>query len=200
MPFTDTQARKRIRKNLRLWWNECTPAERAHGRTWYTEAQAYAQELAREFDCSTARAAQVISALSPNNVWERNKRDAHAVMQAVHEGVPASEIKCCTYGANKLKAYAIAQGHKEIEPSSRKTYAFARNVSTLDPAYVTVDKWHMRAVQSASKEPKELRTQVTPVQYDAVAQETCRVAQELGVQGHELQAAVWVAIRRRWGR
>ena len=145
MPFTDTQARKRIRKNLRLWWNECTPAERAHGRTWYTEAQAYAQELAREFDCSTARAAQVISALSPNNVWERNKRDAHAVMQAVHEGVPASEVKCCTYGANKLKAYAIAQGHKEIEPSSRKTYAFARNVSTLDPAYVTVDKWHMRA-------------------------------------------------------
>jgi len=118
----------------------------------------------------------------------------------VHEGVPASEVKCCTYGANKLKAYAIAQGHKEIEPSSRKTYAFARNVSTLDPAYVTVDKWHMRAVQSASKEPKELRTQVTPVQYDAVAQETCRVAQELGVQGHELQAAVWVAIRRRWGR
>jgi hypothetical protein len=200
MPFTDTQARKRIRKNLRLWWNECTPDERAHGRTWYTEAQAYAQELAREFDCSTARAAQVISALSPNNVWERNKRDAHAVMQAVHEGVPASEVKCCTYGANKLKAYAIAQGHKEIEPSSRKTYAFARNVSTLDPAYVTVDKWHMRAVQSASKQPKDLRTQVTPVQYDAVAQETCRVAQELGVHGHELQAAVWVAIRRRWGR
>ena len=58
----------------------------------------------------------------------------------------------------------------------------------------------MRAVQSASKQPKELRTQVTPVQYDAVAEETRKVAQELGVEGYELQAAVWVAIRRRWGR
>ena len=200
MPFTDTQARKRIRKNLRLWWNECTPDERAHGRTWYAEAQAYAQELAREFDCTTARAAQVISAVSPNNVWERNKRDAHAVMQAVRDGVPASAVKCCTYDANKLKAFAIAQGKTEIQPKSRKTYAFAQNVGTQAPEYVTIDKWHLRAVQTLSKQPKEVRTQVTPLQYDAVAEETRKVARELGVEGYELQAAVWVAIRDRWGR
>jgi hypothetical protein len=200
MPFTDTAARKRIRKNLRHWWNECTTQERANGRTWYVEAQAYAQELANEFGCTRARAAQVISAVSPNNVWERNKRDAHAVLRAVRDGVPASEVKCCTYDANKLKAFAIAQGAREIEPKSRKTYSFARNVDALDREHVTVDKWHMRACQTTSKQPKDVRTQVTVNQYDAVAEETRRVAQELGVHGHELQAAVWVAIRERWSR
>lgn len=200
MPFTDTQARKRIRKNLRLWWAECTPQERAHGRTWYAEAQAYAQELANEFGCTRARAAQVISAVSPNNVWERNKRDAHAVLRAVRDGVPASKVKCCTYDSNKLKAFAIAQGTREIEPKSRKTYAFARNVDALDREHVTVDKWHMRACQTTSKQPKDVRTQVTPNQYDAVAEETCKVAREMGVDGHVLQAAVWVAIRNRWSR
>jgi hypothetical protein len=200
MPFTDTQARKRIRKNLRHWWNECTTQERAHGRTWYAEAQAYAQELADEFDISRTRASMVISAVSPNNVWERNKIDARTILQAVRDGVPAKDIKCCTYDANKNKAYAIAQGERTIEHKSRKTYSFAHNVDTLSPDHVTVDKWHMRAVQTTSKQPKDVRTQVTPVQYDAVAEETCRVARELGVDGHVLQAAVWVTIRDRWGR
>ena len=104
------------------------------------------------------------------------------------------------YDANKLKAFAIAQGTREIEPKSRKTYSFARNVDALDRAHVTVDKWHMRACQTTSKQPKEVRTQVTANQYDAVAEETCKVAREMGVDGHVLQAAVWVAIRNRWSR
>jgi hypothetical protein len=51
-----------------------------------------------------------VSALSPNNRWERNKVDAKAVLRAVRDGVDCADVKVCTYDANKRKAFEIAKG------------------------------------------------------------------------------------------
>jgi len=192
------KARKQMRANLRTWWSEATDEERTDGSVWYAEAQAFAQALSKEFNVSRECAAGVVSALSPNNKWERNKVDARAVFVAVRDGVPAEAVKVCTYNANKLKAFEIAKGNRKILQKSPKTYAFARNVGEQDTSFVTIDKWHLRACQTASKKPKECKEACTPAQYRALMDDCLSVARELGVDGHVLQATVWVTIRNRW--
>ena len=194
------QARKTMRANLRKWWQESTIGEKAEGAVWYAEAQAFAGHLSQKFNVSRECAAGVVSALSPNNRWERNKMDADAVLTAVRDGVPVDQVRVCTYDANKLKAFEIAKGNRQILQKSPKTYAFARNVGEMDPMFVTIDKWHLRACQTASKSPRNCREACTPAQYRALQADCLKVAQEYGVDGHVLQATVWLTIRNRWNR
>jgi hypothetical protein len=142
--------------------------------------------------------AGTISALSPNNKWPRNLQDTANVLAAVVEDRPADSVKVCTYNANKLKAFEIARGNQQILKQSPKTYAFAKNVGELDPEFVTVDVWHLRACQTRSLSRKKVAESVTPLQYKIIAEETKKVAKEFGLKGYEFQAIVWVTIRNRW--
>ena len=192
------KARKSMRANLRKWWSESTDAEREHGRQWYTDAQDFAKQLSQEFNVSREVAAGVISALSPNNRWERNKVDAKTVLRAVRDGIECADVKVCTYDANKSKAFAIAMGNQTILRKSPKTYAFARNVGEMDEDFVTIDKWHLRACQTTAKSPRKCREACTAKQYQLLQSDCLAVARELGVSGHVLQATIWVTIRNRW--
>ena len=132
-----------ILRNLRGWLSLATPDDIEAGLSWYRDAMEYAKYLSVEFNVSRKVAAGVISALSPNNKWERNKIDAFTVLQAVRDGQDPGSVSVCTYGANKRKAFAIAMGNESILRKSPKTYAFAMNVGENSPDHVTVDKWHM---------------------------------------------------------
>ena len=190
--------RKRSRSNLRMWWTEATEDEKLQGVVWYSEAQHFAKQLSVEFNVSRECAAGVISALSPNNKWERNKVDAKAVLRAVGEGLTHTDVKVCTYDANKIKAFEIAKGNQQILKQSPKTYAFARNVGEMDEAFVTIDKWHLRACQTTSKSPRECKETCTAKQYRLLQADCIKVAREYGVKPHVLQATVWTTIRNRW--
>jgi len=196
--LSDVKHRKAMRSNLRKWWKESTSEEREAGMVWYSEAQEFAKELSMRFNVSRETAAGVVSALSPNNKWERNKVDAVAVFEAVQVGVTPDRVKVCTYNANKEKAFEIAKGNKKILKQSPKTYAFARNVGEMDEGFVTIDKWHLRACQTTSKKPKMCKESCTAKQYRLLQSDCLAVAKELGVSGHILQATVWVTIRNRW--
>ena len=195
---TSAQTRSIIRKNLRGWFNEATKEEMLSGLLWYAEAQRFSDYLSTTYNVSGEVAAGVISALSPNNKWPRNKVDAEAVLAAHTQGHDSESVRVCTYNANKRKAFAIASGDAAILKQSPKTYAFARNVGEQDGNYVTIDKWHLRACQTLAKEPKALQTSVTAKQYKVLQDETLKVAKEFGVTGYEFQAVVWVTIRNRW--
>ena len=192
------QERTKGRALLNFWYNESTPDERESGRTWYDEAKSYVNILSLRFDVPKLICAGVISSLSPNNKWERNKIDAHAVLDAVSKGTPPDQVKVCTYNNNKHKAFAIARGDMKILKQSPKTYAFARNISGEDTHQVTIDKWHLRAIQTRSKSPKECKTSVTPLQYKNLEKDCQKVAKKYGVKPSTLQAIVWVTIRNRW--
>jgi len=196
--LSDIKVRKAMRSNLRTWWNEATELEREAGVNWYSEAQSFAKELSVRFNVSREVAAGVISALSPNNKWERNKIDAVAVFEAVQAGVPMDRVKVCTYNANKEKAFEIAKGNQSILKQSPKTYAFARNVGEMDEAFVTIDKWHLRACQTISKKPKACKESCTAKQYRLLQDDCLKVAAEYGVSGHVFQATIWTTIRNRW--
>jgi len=189
---------KKYRSNLRTWYNRATKDEIKQGLVWYKDAMDFAKQLSTDYGVRGEVAAGVISALSPNNRWERNKYDAVQVLMAVRDNVPMDDVKVCTYDANKAKAFAIAKGDRKILTSSPKTYAFARNVGENDSDFVTIDKWHLRACQTSSKKSKTCRESVTPKQYRIIQQETVKVAKEMGVKAYQFQAIVWVTIRNQW--
>ena len=191
-------ALKAARRNLRIWYSRATREEIMAGTVWYSEAQQFARLMAQTYTVTGEVAAGVISALSPNNKWERNKYDTIQVFEAIKHGKTADEIKVCTYGANKRKAFAIALGDAKILKQSPKTYAFARNVGELDPNFVTIDKWHLRACQTSSLKSKQCRESVTPHQYKVLSEATVKVAAEFGVPAYVFQAIIWVTIRNRW--
>ena len=189
---------KKFRANLRTWYERKTDAELIEGLNWYNDAQKTAAILADVFKVERSVAAAVISALSPNNKWERNKLDAATVLSAVESGTPMESVKVCTYSSNKAKAFAIAKGETKISKTSPKTFAFAKTVGDLDERHVTIDKWHLRACQTASKSPVKVSESCSSKQYKQIESETAKVAAEYGIPAYKFQAVIWVVIRNRW--
>ena len=189
---------KKFRANLRTWYERKTEAELIEGLNWYNDAQKTAAILADVFKVERSVSAGVISALSPNNKWERNKLDAATVLSAIESGTPMDSVKVCTYNENKAKAFAIAKGEVKISQSSPKTFSFAKNVGDLDERYVTIDKWHLRACQTTSNKPVKACESCSAKQYKQIETETVKVAAEYGIPAYKFQAVVWVVIRKRW--
>lgn len=187
-------ATKRIMVHLR----RATPKELRDGMEWYDDAMAFAQLLSDTFGITRVIAAAIISALSPNNKWERNKVDAWALCQAYAKGLTLDDFKVCTYNSNKVRAWKIRSGEIKITKDSRKTYAFALNVGDRDESVVTLDKWMARAFSTTSLKPKDTPTSFTPKQYDRFEAHFVKVAKRLGYKPYELQAIVWVVMRNRW--
>tara|TARA_R100000005_G_C4967637_1_gene181818 strand:+ start:293 stop:895 length:603 start_codon:yes stop_codon:yes gene_type:complete len=187
-----------ILRNLRGWLSLATPDDIEAGLSWYRDAMEYAKYLSVEFNVSRKVAAGVISALSPNNKWERNKIDAFTVLQAVRDGQDPGSVSVCTYGANKRKAFAIAMGNESILRKSPKTYAFAMNVGENSPDHVTVDKWHMRACLTSSRKRVQVQESPTSMQYRRIERLTAQLARRRGFKGYELQAIIWVTIKNNW--
>lgn len=91
--------------------------ERADGASWYHRASVAAAEIAAECSLSVATVAGVIAALSPNNRWERNVRDAALLCRLFVAGGAAAAETCrvSTYSLNKRKALAILAGSHPLE-------------------------------------------------------------------------------------
>jgi len=192
---------RKILNCLERWLEKATPEQRYNGLRWYNEAQDWAKYLSETFGIDRYKTAGVISALSPRNKWERNKVDAFNVCQVWKDGKTENDVKVCTYGANKRKAFAILNGDTEITAKSPKTHAFAANVGLLASDFVTVDKWHIRACLCSPKEGiKDSVESCTPAQYRRLEAITLKLARKYGLKGYEVQAVIWVTIKENWGR
>ena len=182
---------KKIRENLRTYFDLATTEQIESGRNWYRNAHSICKTLSGD-DYTPEQVAGVISALSPRNKWERNIEDAETVLSAVIDGLLPEHVKVCTFNTNKFKAFEIAKGDRTIDITSRKTYAFIRNIAHLDPKRVTVDVWHLRACFG-----KTIDTGLTPKRYDIIEQITLEEAHKVGLEGFEYQAIVWEVVRDR---
>jgi len=94
-------------ENIINIYNLSTPAERRHGVTWYRVALTECERLAVQFDLPVNIVAGVVSALSPNNKWERNIENAHVLIDAYLDGEDINSVKVSTYNAMKNKAWQI---------------------------------------------------------------------------------------------
>lgn len=182
---------KKVKKNLRYFFNEADAETRDNGEAWYLRANIWCERMAVKFGVSTYKAASVLSALSPRNKWEKNKIDAENVMMAWRSGQGPEDVKVSTFHSNKYKAFNILNNVEEIEPKSLKTRAFLLNIAYLDTEAITVDVWHLRACFDRMIVPKSL----TPKVYDQLQKATLQVAKEFNLRGYEFQAVVWGAVR-----
>jgi len=183
----------KIKNSLKYWYNLATLEEIDQGKNWYKDAQNFAEYLSQKYSIDSYICASVISALSPNNKWDRNKIDAEEVIKAHING--HQDVKVCTYNSNKNKAFAILNG-ETITEKSPKTHAFAMNVGLLSSEHITIDKWHLRAC--VTKEKADAVESCTAVQYRRIEKITSQLAKDLGMKGYELQAIIWVTIRNNW--
>lgn len=164
-------------------------SEKMAGMGWYPYANFYALNLSYKFDLPVEKIAGVISALSPNNKWERNVLDAESVCL---EYLGGPEAKVCTYGLNKQKALSILNGTRiEDVLKGNKTYAFYRNI--LDPSdkkYVTID-FHAVNIYDLSLTKREIKDK----EYKRIAEEYIKTANMLNLLPNQLQATTWVTWR-----
>ena len=192
---------RKIYNSLIRWYDHANADQIKSGLNWYADAQAYAGSLSKRFGIDPYTAAAVISALSPNNKWDRNKVDAYSVCDAWANGRGSDSVSCCTYNANKEKAFDILNGNIELSSRSPKTHSFAMNVGMLSPKHVTVDKWHVRAcITRPDENIVETRDNITAAQYRRIEAITNMVSEEVGLMAYEFQAIVWVTIKDAWNR
>lgn len=182
--------KRKIKKNLLEMYEKRTDQHTQEGMQWYKNANQICIDMGKQLDYDPAVVAQVISALSPRNKWERNIIDTRTVLKAVNEGKNPEDVKVSTFHSNKNKAFEIARGERGIDQASPKTYSFVKNIAELDASKVTIDVWHLRACFG-----KTIESGLTPLRYKQLEQLTLKCAEMVGVRGYEFQAIVWGIVR-----
>lgn len=88
---------------------DATSLEIEQGNTWYLQAFNVCKRISLEYGVNAELVAAVFAALSPNNKWERNVKDAENVIAAYMLGGvdDALAVRVCTYGKNLAKAVDI---------------------------------------------------------------------------------------------
>jgi hypothetical protein len=192
----------KIANNIKRWHKRASPENIDAGMTWYDDAMRFSRKLARDYKVTRRTAAGVISALSPNNKWKRNKFDAEQLISYYREGgTEWEDVMICTYKKNRERAWNILTQGERITSDSPKIHSFAMNVGNKSPDHVTIDKWHMRASLARPRDGITL-TQESPtkLQYKRVEGITLDIARMHKLKGYELQAIVWVTIKEKWNR
>ena len=87
-------------KNIIAIYKLANPSEIKHGLTWYVNATKDCKEIAIKYDLPIHIVIGVVSALSPNNKWERNIVNADDLCKAFIDGQDMDSIltinKCLT--------------------------------------------------------------------------------------------------------
>jgi len=183
--------------NLHEFMKCATDKQFNDGVKWYSVAAGAGVELSQEYDVSIETAIGVIAALSPNNVWDSNIKDANTVLRAAKNGNCSDEIKVRTYGSNKEKAMRIACGENPLDVlGGEKVVSFYTNIlaaynGALDQE-VTVDMWALRAACGVFDARK---VAISDTVYETARQAYQDLANEYNLAAKQLQAVVWVAIR-----
>jgi len=191
-----------IANNIQRWRAKASPENIDGGMTWYDDAMRFSRKLSRNYKVSRHKSAAVISCLSPNNKWERNKYDAEQMISHYREGHKTWEgLMICTYDDNKNKAWRILTEGDHITEESPKTHSFAMNVGRKSPSHVTIDKWHMRASLSRPRDGiTNTQESPTKLQYKRLEGITLEIARMHKLKGYELQAIIWLTIKEAWNR
>lgn len=163
---------------------------------WYADAYHFANELSKQYDISPVKIANLISAISPQTKWEKNKEFAILALQgfdAVKSGwMGKSDLpKIHKYGAMSDNGYAVLFG--EAFNLGQKTASFAANIMG-NKQIVTVDSLAMSILLGFYEKAGSYKIQNGAYVYAQSLYVHC--ANTLGIFPAQLQAVVWVVCRR----
>lgn len=187
-------------KNIIAIYKLAKPSEIKHGLTWYVNANSDCKEIAEKLELPLHIVIGVVSALSPNNKWERNVINAEDLCTAFINGQDMDSIKVSTYHKMKEKAWSILQSMPSYDETieilnGKKIVSFFRNISG-DETDITIDG-HARNIYYNDKQGLTTpNTNIKKNEYKDIQKAYLRASKKLGIKAYELQAITWVAWRR----
>ena len=187
-------------KNIIAIYKLAKPSEIKHGLTWYVNANSDCKEIAEKLELPLHIVIGVVSALSPNNKWERNVINAEDLCTAFINGQDMDSIKVSTYHKMKEKAWSILETMPSYDETieilnGKKIVSFFRNISG-DETDITIDG-HARNIYYNDKQGLTTpNTNIKKNEYKDIQKAYTRASKKLGIKAYELQAITWVAWRR----
>lgn len=176
-------------RNILACYDRAPASVKADGVAWYSDALDIAYAYASEFRIEVETAAGVIAALSPQSPWDRNVKDAHALLagEAIHvkpdsltkaERIIAGEHPLDVLRGNKVRAfYAAIMGDHSVVVVDRHAASCYANRKLSDaqvrPVFATSGKLYRR-----------------------IAAAYRRAAREAGIAPCAMQAVAWVQWRQ----
>jgi len=187
-------------KNIIAIYKLAKPSEIKHGLTWYVNANSDCKEIAEKLELPLHIVVGVVSALSPNNKWERNIVNAEELCIAFINGQDMDSIKVSTYHKMKQKAWHILKTMPSYNETidilnGKKIVSFFRNISG-DETDITIDG-HARNIYYNDRQGLTTpNTNIRKLEYKDIQKAYLRASKKLGIKAYELQAITWVAWRR----
>jgi len=182
---------KKVSNNLEKLYSIATKQEVQDGKKRYKEANEMCKFMAHKFETEITIVAWVLSALSPRNKREKNLIDTITVFRAIEQGKKPDDVSVSTFHKNKYKAFNIAQEKNKITEDSLKTFAFVKNIARLDNECIVIDVRHLRACFW-----KTIDSTPWKIAYKQIEEITKKKAIDLWIKWYELQAIIWLTIKR----
>ena len=187
-------------KNIIAIYKLANSSEIKHGLTWYVNANTDCMRIANTLELPLHIVVGVVSALSPNNKWERNIVNAEDLCKAFINGQDMDSIKVSTYHKMKQKAWYILETMPNYDETitilnGKKIVSFFRNISG-DETDITIDG-HARNIYYNDRQGLTTpNTNIRKLEYLDIQKAYLRASKKLGIKAYELQAITWVAWRR----
>lgn len=187
-------------KNIIAIYKLANASEIKHGLTWYVNANTDCMRIANTLELPLHIVIGVVSALSPNNKWERNIVNAEDLCNAFINGQDMDSIKVSTYHKMKQKAWHILETMPSYDETitilnGKKIVSFYRNISG-DETDITIDG-HARNIYYNDRQGLTTpNTNIRKLEYLDIQKAYLRASKKLGIKAYELQAITWVAWRR----
>jgi hypothetical protein len=187
-------------KNIIAVYKMATSDEIKQGITWYLNATSDCKNIADKLRLPLHIVIGVVSALSPNNKWERNVTNAEDLCTAFINGQDMDSIKVSTYHKMKQKAWSILQLMPTYDDAvtilnGKKIVSFFKNING-DESEITIDG-HARNIYYNDKQGLTTpNTNIKKTEYCQIQKAYLRASKKLGIKAYELQAITWVVWRR----
>lgn len=176
-------------------------AEKAEGRDWYPRANRIASAISASYQrrCGIETAAGVLAALSPNNRWDKNVRDAEALTKVICAGGDPDSVKVSTFNKNKKKAVEILSGEHPLNVlGGLKVRSFYQCILGNDA--VCVDG-HAYSIWTGQRVPTTKTPSISEKLYEKIETDYRLAAEQISsitgecYTAREVQAITWVVWR-----
>ena len=187
-------------RNILKTYRIATVEDVSNGVEWYDRAKRMAAWIAKETNIQEATVIGVMAALSPNNRWERNCKDALTMCGAWINGDSLDDFKVSCYNKMKQKAWSILQDDLQDDAAiltrlnGQKIRSFYSNIRGLEE--VTIDGHALNIARGRREGLTSDKTNMGKKQYRELQAAYVTAAKRIKVKPSELQAITWTTWKR----
>jgi len=187
-------------RNILKLYRSATVSDVADGVEWYDRAKRMAAWISAQTNIAETTVIGVMAALSPNNRWERNCKDALTMCSSWVTGGTMDDFKVSCYNKMKQKAWSILDDDLHDDDAilerlnGQKIRSFYSNIRGLDE--VTIDGHALNIARGYREGLTSDKTNMGKKQYRELQSAYVTAAKRVKVKPSELQAITWTTWKR----